>query len=328
MSTARTKQRPSARVATGVAADTMSAMSTWGIPTALGAIAAAAAAATSFEVVPPAAGLAIAVLALLALIAERALSATIGTAPGGVTTVLAVGLVWVGLCYAPFHALFFPGTPLHEPFVLHADDASLPVAMSTGGYALLDVMLEGQLPANPSGGTAIPVEYAITFDDATSAKHVLAGRFDESLRTQRLGRRGTTTVIQAHHAERRLLENPARGDLKITGVSLDPAQGSTVTVTAYPHPLPPTIVLIVLGAALIAAAVAVETRVLATPDGTLTYATPAALAAALMLWTSNTVHPTVSNMIGAILLGALVGLPIGAVLWWIARRTLVVDPRR
>src|SRR5262249_53282660 len=126
----------------------------------------------------------------------------------------------------------------------------------------------------------------------------------------------------------RLLENPARGDLTITGVSLDPAAGSAVTVTAYPHPLPPTIVLIVLAAALIAAVVAVETRVLSAPDGTLTYATPAALGAALMLWTSNTVHPTVSNMIGAILLGALVGLPIGAVLWWIARRTLVVDPRR
>lgn len=325
MSTARTKQRPTARVTTAVAAD---AMSTWGIPTALGTIAAAAAAATSFELLPAAVGLAITVLALLGLIAERALSATVGTATGGVTTVVAVGLVWLGLCYAPFHALLFPGTPLHEPILLHGGDASLPVTVPTGGYALLDVMLEGQLPPNPSGGTAIPVAYAITFDDAASAKHVLAGRFEESLRTQRLGRRGTTTVIQAHHAERRLLDNPSRGDVTITGVSLDPADGSAVTVTAYPHPLPPTIALIAMAVALVGAVVALETRVLPNPDGTLTYATPAVLGAALMLWTSNTVHPTVSNLIGAILLGALVGLPVGAMLWWIARRTLVVDARR
>src|SRR5262249_40476641 len=135
------------------------------------------------------------------------------------------------------------------------------------------------------------------------------------------------TVVQTHHAERRLLENPARGDVTITAVSLDPTAGSAVTVTAYAHPLPPTIVLVVLAIAFLVAVVAIETRVLPTPEGPRTYPTPAVLGAALVLWTSNTVHPTVGNLIGAIIFGGPVGLGIGALVWWIARRTLVHDGR-
>jgi hypothetical protein len=322
MSTARTKQRSTARVTTAVAAD---ALGTWGIPAALGLVAVVAAAATSFGVVAPSVGLAIAIVAVIGLIAERALSTTIGTATGGAATVVAVGVVWTALCYLPFHTLFFPGAPLHEPIQLRATDSSLPVTIPTGGYRLLDVTLEGLLPPNPSGGTAIPVQYAVTFEDTTSNRRVLAGRFDESLRTQRLGRRGTATVVQAHHAERQLLDNPARGDVTITAVSLEPAVGSAVTVTAYAHHLPPTIVLVLLAVAFLAAVIAIETRVIPSPDGTLTYATPAVLGTALILWTSNTVHPTVSNLIGAIIFGGMVGLAVGAMLWWLARLTLVHD---
>jgi hypothetical protein len=322
MATARTKQRSTARVTTAVAAD---ALSTWGIPGALGVVAVAAMVATSVGVVPTSLGLAIAVLAVLALIAEVALAHAVGTAAGGAVTVIAVGLAWTALSYAPFHPLFFPGTPLHEPITLHNTDASLPVSIPTGGYRMLDVMLEGTLPPNPSGGTAIPVQYAVTFEDASTNRRVLTGRFDESLSTRRLGRRGTATVVQAHHAARQLLDNPARGDVRVTAVALEPPTGSLVTVTAYAHSLPPTIVLVLLAVAFLAAVIVIETRVIPSPDGTLTYATPAVLGAALILWTSNTVHPTVSSLIGAIIFGGLFGLAIGAMLWWIARQTLVHD---
>ncbi len=322
MSAARTKQRSTARVTTAVAADTFGA---WAIPAALAVVAAVAAAATSLGVVPASVGLAIVIVALLGLVAERALSPAVTTATGGVAAVVAIGVAWIALCYTPFHAMLFPGAPLHEPITLHGADASLPVTIPTDGHRALDVMLEGQLPPNPGGGTAIPVQYGITFEDTSSARRVLAGRFDESLSTRRLGRRGTATVVQAHHAERRLLDNPARGTVTITAVSLEPTAGSSVTVTAYAHPLPPTPVLVVIAIVIMAAVIAVETRVIPPGDGTLTYATPAVLGAALFLWTSNTVHPTVSSLIGAILFGGLVGVPVGAVLWWIARRTLAHD---
>ena len=65
-------------------------------------------------------------------------------------------------------------------------------------------MLEGELPPNPSGGTAIPVTYTIVVEDAAHVPQTVAGRFDETLSTQRLGRRGTATVVQAHHAARQV----------------------------------------------------------------------------------------------------------------------------
>ena len=80
MSTARTKPRPASRVATAVA---VSGAETWIVPTALGALAVVAAAATSLDVVPAPLGLAITIVAVLALIAERALGPSVGaTAPG------------------------------------------------------------------------------------------------------------------------------------------------------------------------------------------------------------------------------------------------------
>jgi hypothetical protein len=278
-------------------------------------------------IVPVPVGLAVTILGLLALLAERGL-AKLATAPSpGVPAVAAIGLVWIGLCYLPFHVLLFPGPPLHEPILLHAADPSLPVTITTGGLAAVDLMLEGQLPPNPSGGTAIPVQYALTIEDTASARQVVSGRFDETLRTQRLGRRGTATVVQAHHEERRLLANPAGGDVVVTGVSLEPAAGSSVTVTAFAHHLPSTPILVVLAIAVLAAVVALDTRLVPASEGTLTLATPAVLGAALILWTSNTVHPTVSSLLGAMAFGGAGGVTLGALLWAVARRTLVHDRR-
>lgn len=324
MSTARTKQRTASGLGAAVAT---SGIETWGFPAAAGAIALGAAVASAFELVSAPVGLAVTVFGVLVLAAERGLAKAAAAETPGVAIAFGLGLVWVAICYAPFHLLFFPGTALHAPIMLHAADPSLPVAIPTSGRHAVDLMLEGQLPPNPGGGTALPVQYAITFEDGTGAPQTLSGRFEENLRTRRLGRRGTATVVQAHHAERRLLQNPAGGDVRITAVSLEPAAGASVTVTAFAHRLPSTPLLVLLTLAILAGVVAVDARLVPRSDGTLTFATPAALGAALALWTSNTVHPTVSSLIGSLIFGGPVGLGVGALLWAIARRTLVVDRR-
>ena len=324
MATARTKQRPASGLTTAVVT---SGIDTWGVPAAAGAIALLAAVATAVGLVAAPIGLAVTVLGVLVLAADRGLVKAAQAPTPGLAVVLAIGLAWIAICYAPFHLLFFPGTALHEPIALHAADPSLPVTIPTAERHAVDLMLEGQLPPNPSGGTAIPVQYAITIEDGAGGRQVVSGRFDESLRTQRLGRRGTATVVQAHHAERRLLSNPAGGDVKITGVMLEPAAGASITVTAFAHHLPSTPFLVVLGLVILGAVVAVDTRLVSGSDGTLTFATPAALGAALALWTSNTVHPTVSSLIGSLILGGPIGLGVGALVWAIARRTLVSERR-
>jgi hypothetical protein len=319
MSPARPKQRPATRVAAVVAA---SALEGWVVPTALGAIVLAAAAATALGAVNPAGGLAVTIAGTLAFVAERALARATAANGPGIAAVLGIAVAWVALCYAPFHPILFPGPPLHAPVTLHAGDATLPVAIPTGGHHAVDLVLEGRLPPNPSGGPAIPVQYALTVEAGTS-RDVLAGRFDETLRTQRLGRRGTATVVQAHHTERRVVANPSGGELRITGVSLEPAEGATVTVTAHAHALPATPVLVVAALLLMSAAVIVDTRLVPASAGTLVLATPAALGTALALWTSNTVHPTLGSIVGATIFGGPVGLAVGALVWAIARRTLV-----
>jgi hypothetical protein len=298
-------------------------MATYLVPSVAGGLAVLMALLTSMEIVAPSFGLAVTILATLVLLAERGLQRGISAARPGLGVLVAIGLVWVAICYVPFHELLFPGAPLHQPVTLRANDAALPVTLTAADHGAVDVLLEGELPPNPAGGTAIPVQYTIVIEDAAHAQQTLSGRFDESLRTQRLGRRGTATVVQAHHAARRVVSNAARGDLTITSVLLEPAEGASVTVTAYTRHLPSTPIMIVAAILVLAAAVAVDVQVIPASEGTLTLVTGAALGTAIALWTSDTVHPSVSSLIGAMIFGGPLGLGLGALAWAIARRTLV-----
>lgn len=321
MSTPRTKQGPG--VASPVAAGTLES---WGAPVATGAVALLAAIATAFELVAAPVGLAVTIVGALAVAAEYGLAPASDARPG-TAAVIAIGLAWIAVCYVPFHALLFPGAPLHAPIAIHGSATGLPITVPTGGRTAIDVALEAELPPNPGGGAALPVRYTVTLADSAGATTALSGRFDESLQTRRLGRRGTTKVLHAHHAARHLVTNPSGGDLLVTAVALDPSAGAAVTITALAHRLPPVPVLVVLAVLLLAAVLTLDARVVPASNGTLVRATGAALGTALMLWTSDTVHPTVSTLIGSVIFGGPIGLALGSLLWTIARRTLVHDGR-
>jgi hypothetical protein len=325
MADSRTKPKPSPRVATIVAAD---ALGTWGITGGAVAVAVLAAGAAALELVSEPLGLAIAVLALLVLMADTALRPALAADGGSTMPVVAgIAVAWIALCYLPFHFLFFPGEALHDPIVVHGAAASLPVTLPAAGRSAIDLLLEGELPQAPGGGTGIPVAYTITIEDAAHEKQILTGRFEDNLRTQRLGRRGTATVVQAHHAERRLVTNAPGGDLQVTTVALDPAAGASVTLTTYAHRLPPLWVTALLGVLVVAGAAWVDTQLVPESTGTFLLSTAGALGAAVVLWTSNTVHPTVTNLIGSAMFGGLIGVTVGAGVWAVARRTLVHDRR-
>lgn len=319
MSTARTK-RSAHSVASTVVPDGAAA---YAVPVGAAGVALVAAVATAMELVAAPPGLAVTVLATLVLLADRGLQRAVGARRPGMGTIVAIAVVWIGVCYLPFHALLFPGASLHSPVTLRANDATLPVSLTARDHGAVDILLEGELPPNPAGGTAIPVQYTIVLEDAAQARQVLSGRFDESLRTQRLGRRGTTTVVQPHHAARWTVSNGPRGDLTITSVSLEPAEGASVTVAAFAHHLPSAPILAVLALGVLGAAVAVDATLVPASEGTFALVTGAALGAAAALWTSNTVHPNVSSLIGAMIFGGPLGLGLGALAWAIARRTLV-----
>jgi len=316
------KSKPAPRVGAPLATD---ALGTWGIPAGALAVATLGAVLAGTELVPAPVGLAVMVLGLLVLLADRGLRGAFAAPGAGLSRaiVAGLGLGWVLLCYLPFHTLLFPGVALHEPIVIRGTSAALPVSLPATGRAAVDLLLEGELPASAGGGAGVPVQYTITIEDAAHAEQVLSGRFEDNLRTTRVGRRGTATVVQTHHAERRLVANAARGDLTVTRVVLEPAAGAGVTLTAYAHHLPPTPVLVLVALALLAGAVWVDIRVVPESDGTITLATAGAIGTAAALLTSNTVHPTLSSLIGSIIFGGPLGVGLGVLVWTIARRTLV-----
>ena len=205
--------------------------------------------------------------------------------------------------------------------------SGLPLRIPAAGHRAIDLVLEGKLSPNPTGGAAAPVHYRVTLESA-GARQVVEGQFDDTLKTQRLGRRGTTVVHQSHSSELRVLANPGREDLSITQLSLEPPTAPAVTVSAFAHPLPGPVILGIAVAALLAGVIAFDRlAAVAATDGALTLATAAVVGAAVIFWTSNAVHPDFRTLIGSAIFGGPVGFAAGALLWWAAKK-LIARPGR
>ncbi len=326
---APSKGKPRAAASSAVGLMVGDGLREWGLPGAIGAVILTAALLGVFGLVAlaPALGVAVfATLALLLYVGMRPLLAA-DAPPRDRAIGAALGLIWLLACYVPFHTRIFPGTPLVEGAELSASGAGLPLTIPAGGHRNIDLVLTGQLAANPSGGTALPVQYSLTIE-GQGTPQVVHGQFEDQLKTQRLGRRGTTTVHQLHQADVRIIENPGGGDLKITQIALQPESAHPIAVTAYVHPLPGTIVLTILALALVGAVVAFDRlSALAAADGALTLATTAALGAAVVFWTSNTVTPDFRTLVGSAIFGGPLGFAVGALAWWVAKRVIAAPGR-
>jgi hypothetical protein len=272
----------------------------------------------------------------LAIVAALVLLAFIGVRPlvDGRTAVssrplvIGVVVVWLLACYAPFHARLFPGTPLIEGAQVSASGSGLPLRIPARGHGRIDLLLEGKLPAPVAGGVAPPVHFTLTLEAEGESPRTVAGVFEDTLRTQRLGRRGTAVVHQLHTADRRVVANPGGNDLSITQLVLEPAGSQAISVTAYAHPLPGPLLLALAVTMLLGAVVAFDRfGPMPETDGSLTLATAAVVGAAIIFWTSNAIHPDFRTLIGSTIFGGPLGFAAGAAVWWLAKR-LIVRPAR
>jgi hypothetical protein len=317
------KQRPVGTTMAGLVVE--DALRTWVVPVIASAVIVTCAALSAAELASTTVLVAIGIVASLVLllyIGERPLLAP-GTASRDRAIGAGVALVWLVMCYVPFHLRLFPGTPLLDAVELSGPGHGLPLTIPAAGRSRLDLLLEGKL-GHASTGAALPVNYRLTIEDGEHQTQVIAGRFDETLRTQRLGRRGSTIVHQAHVAEAKGLLNPVKQDMTIKELTLDPADSPPITVTAYADPLPPRIVLALGALALLATALFFDRRGPGIEtDGALTIATAAVIGTTVVFWTSNTVHPDFHTLIGAAIFGGgLIGFAPGALLWWVAKRVV------
>jgi hypothetical protein len=305
------------------------ALRSWGIPGLLVVAIAVLAALSAAELMPTPTALAgtiAAALLLLLYIGERPL-VTGAHSLRDRALGAALAAVWFAACYLPFHARLFPGRALVDGAQVSASGEGLPLRIPAAGARAVDLLLEGKLTPNPTGGTAPPVRYVLTFETAAGPRS-LDGLFEDRLATRRLGRRGTAVVHQTHTADVRLLPNPGRGEITVTHVVLEPETAQAITISAFVHPLPSTLVLALATAVLLGAVIAFDRRgPVAETDGALTLSTAAALGTALIFWTSNAVHPDYPALIGSIIFGGPIGFAAGAILWWTAKR-LIVRPAR
>ncbi len=320
------KQRPRVPIAALTAVDAIRA---WAIPgTAVLVIATLAALSAGDLVATPVAlaGTVAATLVLLVYIGERPLLVGEHSVQDRAVGA-ALAVVWFAACYLPFHARLFPGRPLVDGAQVTASGSGLPLRIPATGARAVDLLLEGKLAPNPTGGAAPPVRYVLTLDGQGGTR-TIDGMFEDRLATRRLGRRGTAVVHQTHTADVRLLANPGRGDITVTHLVLEPESAQAITVSAFAHPLPGTIVLAIATAVLLAAVIAFDRLGPAgDTDGALTLSTAAALGTALIFWTSNAVHPDYPALIGSMIFGGPIGFAVGAILWWTAKR-LIVRPAR
>lgn len=306
------------------------AVRSWIIPGIAAGTLALCAGLTAAGLVPTPGGLAATVLAALALLLYIGLRPLLagGKPRAGWPLAAALGLVWFVACYLPFHLRLFPGTPLIDAAHVTAAGGGLPLLIPAEGHGTIDLLLEGQLPTSPAGSVATPVHFTLTLEDAQGAKQLVEGTFTDQLRNRRLGRRGTAVVHETHASELHVISNPARQTVRLTSIVLDPPSAPAITVTAFAHPLPQPIILGLAAAGLLAVVLAFD-RLGPVPetDGSLTLATAGTLGTAAALWTSNAVHVELRTLIGSAILGGPLGFAAGAILWWIAKRTIARPAR-
>jgi hypothetical protein len=295
------------------------------VPIVAGLTVVAAAVLSAAEVADATRALDLAVLAALVLTCWIGLRGALGPAVPGRARALAGALaaVWIVAFWVPLHLRFFPGAPLLEKASVSASGEGLPLAIPAAGLRAVDLFLEGALGAAPAGGTAPPVRFRLTIEDADGTPQAIAGLFQDQLTTRRLGRRGTTVVHHTHTADVHVIPNPAREDMRVTQLVLEPPTAAPIRVTAYPHPLPPTPVLALAALALVAAVLVWDRRgPFPSTDGALTYATAAALGTVVIFWTSNTVIPDAQTLIGSAIFGGALGFAGGSVAWWLAKQLI------
>lgn len=269
----------------------------------------------------PALGVAI----IAGLIAALTLAAGLVLDGGGVGSDRPAALGFSALCFAvaavPLLLRVFPGAPLIEHEALSGPTAKLPLQVPTGGNGRLDLVTEGQLPQAPSGAS-IPVHYSFTVAaDGDAVAQTVTGEFSEELRTQRLGRRGTTVVHQQHVAEHHILHTDGRAALTVATATVEPQDAPPVFLTAYPRRLPAWPIATLLGIALLAGAVYIDRLPsLAAGDGTFTLTTGALLGVIFFFTTDNAARPGFGTLIGATILGGAVGMGVGGLVWWMQKR--------
>ncbi len=281
----------------------------------------------ALELVPDGAAAAIAVLALLVL------GAFVATAPlladehdGRVAPwlVVAGATLWILVLAYPFATRLFRGEPLRQ-FPL-STVAKGELVASADQASRVDLVVDAHLPL-ASERRDRTVHYDVDLVDDAGTHERFEGELGDSWRMRRLGRRGSAPSHIEHLSAAHVVD-VGTGATHVADVTLTGEQGVSAVATVYRDHVPPTPVL--YGGAVLLALGALAFDLWWNPavGVTATMVTLSACMAALVFSSTAGGHPGIRDVIGAALVGAVVGVPGAATAGWLARRIAPVGQAR
>lgn len=226
-----------------------------------------------------------------------------------------VALLWIAFYAWPFALSLFPGDPI----------AVAPLASSHPGERLavgsgrFDVVLDAHLPPSADRQNR-QLHYAMTVTDGIGTPHHLEGELGDRWQTRRLGRRGTAPVHLEHLSARYEVDNPAGETLVLDHIAITGVPNATLGATVYRHRVPPLAWLLAGGALLVVGALAFDLWLDARRTPTAAFLTATATGAVLVFCNSAAGHAGLRQVFGAVIVGALAGVPATAFAAWLARR--------
>ena len=299
------------------------ALSTWAVPALTLTALALAVLLAALGLVPGGVATAITALALLVLGAFIAAAPLLDAAtaerrvPG--SWLLVGASLWIALLYYPLHCRLFPGSPLAQARLdASATGTVLPLA---GHGSRFDLIVDAHLPL-ASEQRDRTVRYDLDLVDESGEPAHYAGELGDRWRMRRLGRRGTAPSHYEHLSTSHVVDDPTGSNLRLDRVVLTGEPGTTLTAAVYPHRSPAAPILYAGAGLLTLFALGFDlwTRPRGSPVATLLTATAAG--ALLTFVASGAGHPGVRDLIGAVIVGGVTGVPLGALAVWVARNTL------
>jgi hypothetical protein len=235
--------------------------------------------------------------------------------PLGAGTLAVLAATWLTLFAVPFTLLLFPGSPVATT-QLDATTADTELPIGNGRF---DLVLDAHLPPATEHQTR-QLHYALDLTDGAGQSHHYDGELGDRWQTRRLGRRGTAPVHVEHLAAAHEVDSPARGIVRLGGVSVTGIPNATVVASFYHRRLPDLGWLAGAGIALALAALAFDLWWDPTRTPTTALVTATATGAVVVFCGSGAAHAGLRQVFGSTIVGGIGGVPVVGVVAWLARR--------
>lgn len=282
------------------------ALKSWVVPTAAGLVAASSWALSMAELMSESAAVTAVGLSLLVLVLFVSFGPLFfADAAERRNASIAFAAAWATILAIQFYGHNHPGPPLRQA-VLHAggEGIGLPPA---GRYTLV---VDGRFKPSQTQGTRRGA-YRLELLADGAPPHTIEGSFEDSWARQRLGRRGSTNVEIQRTSVRHDVAAIGGTNPRVRLVDVDAALESDVQLAVYPGRA--VWLLWVVGILGVVAGLALDKRF--DGEGSILMAVCVSYSVVYSYVEWGSPHPQFRSLIGAVLVGGILGAPTAALLW-------------